>query len=228
LSRLSASAPGAPFVVAHRAGNDLASLARAHALGLVVVEADLRLFRGRVEVRHLKTVGPLPIFWDRWRLASPFGGRLVLLDLLRAVRPPTTLMLDLKGRDDRLSRLVVAALADAPPPHAPRPRLFLCARRWSLLEPFRGLPGVRTIHSVGTTRQLRRLLASDDRVDGVSIHRRLLDAATVAALRRRADLVLTWPVNGLAAARQLGSWGVDGLISDEPGLVLDGLAQAAA
>jgi glycerophosphoryl diester phosphodiesterase len=223
LNRLSASAPGAPFVVAHRAGNDLASLARAHALGVAVVEADLRLFRGRVEVRHLKTVGPLPILWDRWRLSSPFRCRLVLPDLLRAVRPPTTLMLDLKGRDERLSRLVAAALADAP-----RPRLFLCARRWSLLEPFRGLPGVRTIHSVGTTRQLRRLLASEDRVDGVSIHRRLLDAATVAALRRRADLVFTWPVNGLARARQLSLLGVDGLISDEPGLVLGALAPGAA
>ena len=47
-----------PFVVAHRAGNDLDRLRRAQELGLGVVEADLHLYAGRIEVRHLKTLGP--------------------------------------------------------------------------------------------------------------------------------------------------------------------------
>ena len=60
-----------PFLVAHRAGNDLALLRRAEERGITHVEADLHLFRGRLEVRHLKTVGPLPILWDQWTLAAP-------------------------------------------------------------------------------------------------------------------------------------------------------------
>ena len=70
------------FVVAHRAGNDLARLQEAERLGVALVEADVRLWRSRLEVRHLKTVGPLPILWDRWRLANPFARRIELRDLL--------------------------------------------------------------------------------------------------------------------------------------------------
>ena len=99
-----------PFVVAHRAGNDLDRLQRAQELGLGVVEADLHLYAGRIEVRHLKTLGPLPVLWDRWTLASPWAPRLRLDRLLASVRPGTELMLDLKGRDRRLPALVAAAL----------------------------------------------------------------------------------------------------------------------
>ena len=50
-------------------------------LGADLVEADVRLYRGRLEVRHLRTVGPLPILWDRWQLAAPRRRRLQLAEL---------------------------------------------------------------------------------------------------------------------------------------------------
>jgi glycerophosphoryl diester phosphodiesterase len=56
-------------------------------------------------------------------------------------------------------------------------------------------------------------------VDGVSIHERLLDARVVTDLRAVAGLVLTWPVNAPARARELVGLGVDGLISDRAGLI---------
>jgi glycerophosphoryl diester phosphodiesterase len=210
--------------VAHRAGNDLARLHAAEALGIWLVEADVHLFGGRVEVRHLKTVGRLPILWDRWRLANPFAPRLLLPDLLAAVSPETELMIDLKGRDDRLCRHVLDALADA----APR-RTTVCSRSWSLLEPFRGQPQMRVVHSVGSARQLRTLLRRypTQSLQGVSVHERLLDKPTVQELRRRASLVLTWPVNTLQRARDLAAWGVDGMISDCPELTVE-LAGAPA
>ncbi len=86
-----------PFVVAHRAGNRLDRLREAERQDVALVEADVRLFHGRAEVRHLNTVGPLPIYWDRWTLASPFRRSLVLSELLRATDTGTELMLDLKG-----------------------------------------------------------------------------------------------------------------------------------
>lgn len=197
------------FVVAHRAGNDLALLRQAEELGVEVVEADVRLWRGRAEVRHLKTLGPIPVLWDRWRLANPFAPRLQLARLLSAAAPETRLMLDLKGRNLRLARLVLAALP-------PGRRITVCARSRRLLEPFEGHPDVRRFRSAGSRRQLRRLLAGHDVLDGISVHARLLDERIVAALRERAATVLTWPVNSAAAAAEVFRLGVHGVISDDP------------
>jgi len=177
-----------------------------------LVEADLRLFRGRVEVRHLKTLGPIPVLWDRWQLANPLAPRLQLDELLAATGPRTELMLDLKGRNRRLSTEVLVRLR----PELGRRRVTVCARSWPLLEPFEGLPGVRAVYSVGNARQLRALLhvARRRRLQGISIHERLLTPATVAELRDVADLVMTWPANAAERARELLAMGVDGLITD--------------
>jgi glycerophosphoryl diester phosphodiesterase len=203
-----------PFLVAHRAGNhlDLLRAAEAEHRG-AIVEADVYLFRGRLEVRHLKTVGPLPLFWDRWELASPWRRRLQLGELLEAAAPTTELMLDLKGKDPRLAERVVEAIE----PYLGTRRLTICARAWPLLEGFEGL-AVRRVHSVRTKRQLRALIqrASATRIEGVSIHERLLDLAAVTELRRVAGVVMTWPVNDVARATELIRLGVDGLISDRP------------
>jgi len=206
--------PSAPFVVSHRGGNDISSLGAAEQLGIRVVEADLHLFRRRIEVRHLKTVGPIPLLWDRWTLASPFRRRLRLDELLDRVGPATLLMLDLKGRDPRLSHRVLELLRDGP-----RPAL-VCSRSWRLLEPFRGEPEIRVLHSVGSRRQLRALLRRFPArsLQGVSIHAGLLDPAVVAAVRERAEVVFSWPVSTLGRARLLADWGVSGMISDRPQL----------
>lgn len=204
------------FVVAHRAGNDLTRLQEAEQLGVALVEADVRLWRGRLEVRHLKTVGPLPILWDRWRLANPFAPRLELRDLLAGARSDTELLLDLKGRDARLAELVLDALPSGR-------RVTVCARSRNLLEPFAGREHMRLFQSVGSRRQLRALLRTVDALvlDGVSVHERLLDERVVAALRRRSSTVMSWPVNSLQRAHELALLGVQGLISDRPSLILE-------
>jgi glycerophosphoryl diester phosphodiesterase len=214
-----------PFLVAHRAGNHLELLRAAETQHRgAIVEADVNLFRGRLEIRHLKTLGPLPIFWDRWQLASPWRAHLLLSDLLAAAAPETQLMLDLKGKDPRLAERVAGAID----PYLETRRLTICAREWRLLRTFEGLP-VRRIHSVGTARQLRALIraTSPGRIEGVSIHERLLDLAAVTELRRVAGVVMTWPVNDAARATELVHLGVDGLISDRPGAI-SGLAAPEA
>lgn len=203
------------FVVAHRAGNSLARLQHAERLGVALVEADIRLWRGRLEVRHLKTVGPLPILWDKWRLANPFSPRFELRDLLIKARRETQLLLDLKGRNRRLAELVRDALPDG--------RLVtVCARNRALLEPFADLEHVRLFQSVGSRRQLRTLLRTADGValDGVSIHERLLDERVIEALQGRGATVMSWPVNSLERAGELARLGIQGLISDDPAALL--------
>jgi glycerophosphoryl diester phosphodiesterase len=197
------------FVVAHGAGNDLGSLRQAEKLRVELVEADVRLWRRRAEVRHLKTLGPIPLLWDKWRIASPFARRLQLHELLAAAAPETHLMLDLKGRNPRLAHLVLAALPEGR-------RITVCARSRRLLEPFSGHPDVRRFRSAGSRRQLHRLLRGRDALDGVSVHARLLDGRAVSALRERAATVLTWPVDSAARAAELAALGVHGVISDDP------------
>ena len=77
------------------------------------------------------------------------------------------------------------------------------------------MPDLRIVHSVGSRRALGTLLArfAGDRLDGVSIHRRLLDPTIAAELRTRADLLLSWPVESIAEGHRLVGLGVRGLIS---------------
>jgi glycerophosphoryl diester phosphodiesterase len=210
-SSLDAVRAGGPFVVAHRAGNDLRVLRRAQSARVAVVEADLHLFAKRIEVRHLKTLGPIPLLWDKWTVASPRTPRLLLEDLLQAAAPSTILMLDLKDRDRRLSAGVAAALREQPREHT-----VCCSQNWVLLEEMQDLDGVQVVHSVGNRRQLHALRrqAATRPLDGVSIHHKLLGPCRVRELRRLAGLVMSWPVRTLADVRQLLSWGVDGLITE--------------
>jgi glycerophosphoryl diester phosphodiesterase len=207
---------GRPFVVAHRSGNSLAEARAVARIGVPAIEADVHLFRGRLELRHLKTAGPLPLLWDRWTLANPFARRLLLAELLPSVGLATELVLDLKGWRTRLSARVAEALV---PRVAAGGATTVCSRSWRLLEPFRATRGIRVVHSVGSERQLARLRRrfSGPGLEGVSIHERLVDADTARDLRAMTGTILAWPVNTTARARELAALGVTGLITDRPG-----------
>ena len=220
MTALDARLPGArPLLVAHRAGNDLARLRQAEAAGVDLIEADVWLYRRRLELRHLKTLGPVPVLWDRWFLAPGWGPRLRLTDLLAAARPETALLLDLKGFDPRLSAHLLAAMDEA----AASRHIIVCSRNWRLLSPFAGHPRIGAIRSVGSERQLQavwaHLPAAGDAgvASAVSIHARLLTPAVVAALRARSTAVIPWAVADEAHARQLLAWGVVGINGDDLG-----------
>ena len=151
------------------------------------------------------------MLWDRWQLASARAPRLRLETLLEAADGGPELMLDLKGHDPRLAARVVAAVEAA----GRAARITVCSQDWRLLERLSGEPDVRIVHSIGNARALERLRTrfAEERLAGVSIHRRLLDAATVRDLRSRAEVVLSWPVETVPVARELVALGVDGLIS---------------
>jgi glycerophosphoryl diester phosphodiesterase len=207
------------LAIAHRAGNDLATLRAAEALGVDLIEADVHLYRGRLEVRHLKTAGPIPILWDRWTLANPFAPRLLLDDLLAAHRGSTPeLMLDLKGNDPRLTGRIVEATSR----HLGSQIITVCSRNWRLLEPLEAMRGMRVVYSIGSRRQLRtflRAFPAECLVDGVSIRTNLLTAPIVKELAARASLVMTWGVSGHDQMDVVRAWGVHGLIAAEPAML---------
>jgi glycerophosphoryl diester phosphodiesterase len=207
-------------VCAHRHGNDLELLSAAENAGVDFVEVDIHLFRNELDARHEKTVGPLPIVWDRRRWPSWNPPRQRFGEILASAQAGTTFYVDLKGWQRRLSRRVIAALEA-------RPGYVVSARAWWLLHPFRAREDVRVLHSIGAPWQLRwfRLRHRCVALDGVSIRSDLLTADIVAELKSRADVVFAWRVASFAHACQLEQWGVDGVIVDSLDLARELLAR---
>jgi glycerophosphoryl diester phosphodiesterase len=206
----------APLLIAHRAGNDPAKLRAAERARADVIEADLHLRRGRLELRHLKTAGPLPVYWDRWALAPPWRRFDSVEDLLTGAGPQTALLLDLKGSDPAAARMLSAALSRA----ARTAPLLVSARAWPLLDEID--PALaRRIGSAARPRQLAELIshAAVRPLDGAALHLRLLQRELLAPLRDHAPLLMTWPVNHRHEADRASALGVGGLISDDLGLV---------
>jgi glycerophosphoryl diester phosphodiesterase len=204
--------------IAHRAGNSLSGLRTAQELGVDIIECDVHEHRGRLEVRHLKTAGPLPFLWDRWELASASAPRLGLDELLAADRNGTTFMLDIKGRRPSAARSVARLLHESGQ-HRP---VLVCGRWWPSVETVAELPFVHAVLSArnrGELSRLHRRLAEGGPVHGVSVHRSLLDATAVAELHRHVEVVMTWPVNDTTALDTLIDVGVTGIISDEPAVL---------
>lgn len=212
------------LAIAHRAGNSLAGLHEANQLGVDVIECDVHHYRGRLEVRHLKTAGPLPFLWDRWELSSASAPRLGLSELLEAGAHGTMFMLDLKGRRTAAARSV-AQLLHEEGHHAP---VLCCGRHWRSIDVLARLPYVLPVLSARTRGELARLqvrVAQGDPVHGVSVHRQLLDRDTVALLSRHVEIVMTWPVNDAATLDRMLGLGVNGIISDEPAVLAELLAR---
>lgn len=209
-----------PLAIAHRAGNSLSGLHEANQLGVDVIECDVHRYRGRLEVRHLKTAGPLPFLWDQWELTSGFAPRLGLSELLEAAEHGTLFMLDLKGRRTAAAR-AVAQLLHEEEHHAP---VLVCGRHWPSVEVLARLPFVRPVLSARTRGELRRLhtrLAEGGVAHGVSVHRGLLDRDTVERLLRHVEVVMTWPVNDMQTLDRMLGLGVNGIISDEAAVLAE-------
>ncbi len=201
-----------PLAIAHRAGNSLSALRGAVELGADVLEADVHAFRGRLEVRHSKSLGPLPWLWDKWELTSTSLAQLQLGELLAATDAGPTLMLDLKGAGG-----VGIAVAEALRRRHPERPVLVCSRWWPGVDAFAGQRGVRPVLTARTRVELQRLRhhVRSHAPYGVSLHRSLLTAAVVAELSERVELVMTWPVNDTVALREVLARGVTGVISDE-------------
>ncbi|MEU8223679.1 glycerophosphodiester phosphodiesterase [Kribbella sp. NPDC048915] len=194
-----------PLVIAHRAGNDLTTLRAALDGGADLVEADIHAYRGRLEVRHHKTLGP----WFLWERHELVRRRTVpqVDELLAAAAGDPRLMLDLKGIHPRLVPRLAAVLPDTP--------ITVCTQHWWMLSAFRHLPHVRVVLSAGSRRGVQRLrhrLRRGAPPYGVCVHRRLLTPQLVAELRQAAEVVFTWPVDTDQDRDHASRLRVDGVI----------------
>lgn len=211
-----------PFVVAHRYGNSLGALQLAQQAGADVIEADVWPHRGRLEVRHSKTLGPVPVLWDRWSLERGWLPRLELHEILTALDPDTTLMLDVKGRDPDAPAHIIETLRA----HRPGQPAIVCSQNWRQIELFRPYPEAALVYSIGNRFQLAHALnrLGEEPWDAISIQAALLNRPIVQALKDYVEIVMTWPVNSIERFETVRGWGVDGVTSDS----LDVIAAIAA
>lgn len=205
------------LAVAHRAGNDLSALQEAARLGADVIEADVHLHRGRLEVRHLKSMGPLPWLWDKWELYPADLERLLLDQLLDALPRGQTVMLDLKGVG-RVGPATLRHLQDRAVEHP----LLVCARYWPSALAFADAPWAKVLLSArGRTEiaRLRRRLRAGPPPYGVSLHLSMLTPSLVDEIQARGTLVLSWPVDDTASLTRARALGIDGAITKDLGIV---------
>lgn len=206
--------PPNPLTIAHRAGNRLDRLGEALAAGVDYAEADLWLYRGRLEVRHEKTAGPLPILWDRWLLKPGWTRRLSLEELLAAIGDGGRLLLDLKGRDEGLAEALAKALERA----GAVDRVAFTSPTWSYLDRLSELlPEVTRFYTIGSLQRLAALRPRLERreIARVAIDSRMLTAEIVAELGGAGvETITTWAVETPEKAREVLAWGVRGITSD--------------
>jgi hypothetical protein len=201
-----------PVLIAHRAGNNLDVARNTAAAGVDIVEADLWLYQGRLEVRHSKTIGPLPLRCDRWWIQFYPPPCLQLEDLLRGVDTNTTIMLDLKGRHPDLPQRLLEVCRR----ERPGQQILVCSRTWTYLEVLRHEPDVDVVYSIGNRRQLTQAwkMLEQEGYDAVSIHNELLTPETTRKLLERVPAIITWPINDRVKLELVNNLGVTGVISD--------------
>lgn len=203
------------LTVAHRSGNTVAGLRAALDAGIDLVEADVHVYRGRLEVRHLRSSGGLPFLWDKDTVVHRrHHPNLELRELVAALGEDHRLMIDLKGVHPRLAPSVAAVLRDSTPDRA----LTVCTKAWWMLDSF-DLP-VRRVWSAASDRALARLrdrLRAGPRLPahGVSVRRRLLTPKIVRELHEATGLVMAWPVDTPEALAESRALGVDAVISKD-------------
>jgi glycerophosphoryl diester phosphodiesterase len=97
----------------------------------------------------------------------------------------------------------------------PPPRMVASSQEWKALRAIREVcPEVDTYYSIDVAAKLDLFLSvseRDERPRGVSCRHTLLTRETVAGLHSRGLLVVAWTVDDIERARELASWGVDGL-----------------
>ncbi|HYI25971.1 MAG TPA: glycerophosphodiester phosphodiesterase [Thermomicrobiales bacterium] len=206
-----------PLAIAHRGANSASKAQHAIELGADMLELDIWPRLWRLEVRHDKTIGPLPIFWEKWRIER-FGGRPPeLQDILEATPVETRLFLDLKGSNPNLGQRVVSAVTSIQPGRD----IILCGRAWRQLDRVEPLEHVNVFYSVGTEDELAGIWPrlESQAAPAISIHHGLLTEPVLARLANLRTTVIAWTVNDLAIAKSLFERGVDGFTSDDDDLI---------
>lgn len=208
-----------PYVaIAHRAGNNLHQLDLALAAGVDAIECDFWHARGRLVLRHERKLPGIPVLYDKWFVRWAWGV-ISLRRLLREIDFRAGLFLDIKSSSPRAADAVLELHHDH---DAMMPPTDVSSNQWKLLDRI-GAAGtdMRMFYSVGKQDLVGALFRRAEREHppaGTSMRHTLLSPALVRRLHEAGLQVYAWTVNNDTRARELLSWGVDGIISDDIGI----------
>ncbi|HYJ13628.1 MAG TPA: glycerophosphodiester phosphodiesterase family protein [Thermomicrobiales bacterium] len=182
-----------------------------------MIESDLWPFHGRLEIRHAKSLGPLPIYWEKWYIESIGRNQLQLAELVQSLPPTTPLFIDFKGTWPWLGTRAIEAIEQVQQGR----QIIVCGRAWSQLDPIETLPNVHVFYSVGNDAELEMVWErlSTQVNPAISIHHNLLQPGTIARLNDLNVTIVAWTVNDFDLAGRLFQQGVDGFTSDNVDLL---------
>jgi glycerophosphoryl diester phosphodiesterase len=191
---------------------------------IVLHDTDLRRVSRGAEARAAEELGAAALS----RVDIGDGERVPLLvEVLRALRErDARVNVELKGDVGRPA-LLLAGVEDAVRQSGTRPELvifssFRAGFVAALARRLPAFPRAWLVHSrqhIVKSAPFFRLLGSD----GVHPEWSLVDARSLARWKRRPSVVNTWTVNDGTQARRLAALGVDAIISDRPGAMLEAL-----
>jgi len=202
-------------IVAHRYGNSIETALEGAEIA-DMIEIDVHLWHGRLEVRHAKRIWILQRQWEQWHLLPPGSPVPSLAEIMAAIPPQTRLLVDIKGWRPKMVRLIREVLGDERP-------IVASARGWWLLRHISDRPHTTVLRSVGTKWQLwlvshlPHFRAKQAR--GTVVHQRLLDHDSAATLRHISPNLFTWNIESKSRADHLIGLGVSGLIVDDARLI---------
>ncbi len=229
-----------PLRVAHAYGNTPDRLKVALAAPIDVIEIDVRYRAGQVWVRHEPRLEPLPLLVDkrmRGHRLPPFSlplskrwyvrldnNRLNLDEVLRTVAGAKGLLLDVKGSYRRQeSRAFAGALVRKVRENGGERSVSVCGQFWPVLDDVRReAPELEVRYSVERRQQwekFMRMAGEDERVRRVCIEHRFLNEERARFLKDHGVDVFCWTVDDREQARRLVGGGVDGIISNDLGLL---------
>ena len=237
---------GRPLVIGHRGvrreglvENTLPAFEAAVAEGAEAIELDVRVCgTGEVVVAHDATleritggadpraIAELPLA-ELGRVTLPGGARVSTLAEVLAFARERRLAVNVEMKRDAPSRTaIVRALARLLGRWDPAHAVLVSSFDPAMLAGLRLLlPQVSLAVLVHRTRwhRLHAAMGVPVGAAAVNLERTLTRPDLIAALRARGFAINVWTVNDPGEARDLAALGVDGLITDAPGVVRDAL-----
>lgn len=205
--------------------NTLASFARAFEAGADAVELDVHGTRDGAVVVHHDAVtnnrpgdtGPKAVIVESTlatlRAIDVGGERMPTLeDVLAIVPERATVYVEVKAA--RIEEAVIAAIRTTTRTCAVHSFDHRVVRRIRELAPDMQVGMLQTSYPIDLLRPMHDVQARD-----LWQHWELIDEQLIETVQRDGGRVIAWTVNDPAVAKQLNTWGIDGICSDFPALM---------
>ena len=226
--------------IAHAYGNNRDALDVALAADVDVIEVDIWYRGGRIEIRHERRWSWLPVLGDKRGRALHAMGRFVvplwggyfvrpdlgtmrLDELLERTAGRKRLLLDVKARKRGESAAFASKLAETIARHDAGGWVAVCGQYWPVIRDLRAVaPEIEVRYSMEWPLQWERFVEmapGDPGARRVCIEHRFMDAEKQGFLEQHGVDVYCWTVDDPAEAAALVECGVDGITSNDLGLL---------